>query len=166
MKPTPKCFKNHSLLNGCLFPFFKVIFLYTSCQPIKPLNPSYWDAHKYPWIHFQWNHFGNFSYDQRYPRKVQLLFLEHFYFCLLVLLIVIVSGVSWQSRRSTWRRTRRFQDSDEPGKQPFDHEEPFYIIIAFSLLHWVHDIPWVATLLGFPHCIPVDTCIVHDSILV
>ena len=34
-----------------------------------------------------------------------------------------------------------FEDSDEPGKQPFDHDEPFYIMIAFSLFHRVHDIP-------------------------
>ena len=27
------------------------------------------------------------------------------------------------------------KDSVEIGKQPFDHDEPFYIIIAFLLLH-------------------------------
>ena len=67
-----------------------------------------------------------------------------------MLLTIIVSKVSWRSRRNTWRRTRRFEDSNEPGKQPFDHDEPFYIIIAFLLLHWAHDIPWMATLLGLP----------------
>ena len=33
------------------------------------------------------------------------------------------------------------EDFVKTGKQPFDHDESFYIIIAFSLLHWVHDIP-------------------------
>ena len=27
------------------------------------------------------------------------------------------------------------EDFVKIGKQPFDHDEPFYIIIAFSLLH-------------------------------
>ena len=32
------------------------------------------------------------------------------------------------------------EDFVKTGKQPFDHDEPFYIIIVFSLLHQVHDI--------------------------
>ena len=135
---------------GTFTHFYKKALCGQLADPLNPFIPSYWNVHKYPLIQFHWNHFGHSPYDQRYPRKVQLVFLEHFYFCLVVLLIVNVSGVSWRSRQSTWRRTRRFQDSDEPGKQPFDHDEPFYIIIAFSLLHWVHDIPWVATLVGLP----------------
>ena len=27
------------------------------------------------------------------------------------------------------------EDFVEPGKHPFDHDEPFYIMMAFSLLH-------------------------------
>ena len=33
------------------------------------------------------------------------------------------------------------EDFVKTGKQPFDHDEPFYIMMAFSLLHLVHDIP-------------------------
>ena len=33
------------------------------------------------------------------------------------------------------------EDFEDQGKQPFDHDEPFYIMMAFSLLHRVHDIP-------------------------
>ena len=33
------------------------------------------------------------------------------------------------------------EDFVKTCKQPFDHDEPFYNIIAFSLLHGVHDIP-------------------------
>ena len=130
--------------------FYKKAFCRQLADPLNPFIPSYWNVQKYSLIQFQWNHPGYFSYDQGSPRKVKSIFLEHFYFFLVVLLIVIVSDVSCRSRRSTWRRTRRSQDSDEPGKQPFDHDEPFYIVIAFSLLHWVHDIPWMATLLGLP----------------
>ena len=151
------------LVDGCLCSLFKNIFLYTSFKSINPLIPSYWNVPNYPLIQCLWNHLGKFSYDQRYPRKVQLLFLEHFYSCLVVLLIVIVFDISWRTRRSIWKRTRRFQDSDEPGKRPFDHDEPFYIIIAFSLLHWVHDIFWMATRLASV-AYSIDTCIVHDSI--
>src|SRR3954470_10060873 len=32
------------------------------------------------------------------------------------------------------------EDFVKTGKQPFDHDEPFFIIIAFSLFHRVHDI--------------------------
>ena len=148
MKPNTRCFKNHSLLNGCLCSFFKIIFLYTSCKYTKPLIPSYWNVQKYSLIKSQWNHLGHFTYDQRYHRKVKFIFLEHFYFCPVVFLIVIVSGVSWRSRRR--RKTRRLEDSDEPGKHPFDHVEPFYIMRTFSLFHRVHDGPWMATLLGLP----------------
>ena len=63
---------------------------------------------------------------------------------------MIVSDVSWRSRWSTWRGTRRLEDSEEPGKQPFDHVEPFYIMKTFSLFHQVHDGSWMATLLGLP----------------
>ena len=94
--------------------------------------------------------------------EVQLEFLEHFYFCLVVLLIVIVSGVSWRSRRSTWRRIQRLEDSDEPGKQPFDHDEPFLIIIAFLSVI----VECMATLLGCLRCIPHWHLHYHDSILV
>ena len=40
---------------------------------------------------------------------------------------MVAFDVSWWSRRSTWRSTRRFQDSDEPGKQPLTMStKPFY----------------------------------------
>ena len=132
-------------LMGTFTHFYKKAFCGQLVDPSNPLIPSYWNVQKYSLIQYQWNHSGYFSYNQRSPRKVNFIFLEHFYFCLVVLLIVIVSGVSWRSRRSTWRRTRRFQDSDEPGKQPFDHDEPFYIIKAFPLFHRVHGISWMAT---------------------
>ena len=32
------------------------------------------------------------------------------------------------------------EDFVKTGKQPFDHDEPFFIIIAFSLFHQVRDI--------------------------
>ena len=60
---------------------------------------------------------------------------------------------SWRSRRNACSWTRdiwRLEDSDEPGKQPFDHVEPFYITRTFSLFHRVHDGSWMATLLGLP----------------
>ena len=115
------------MLNGCLCSFFKNIFLYTSLKSINPMIPSYWNVPNYPLIQYLWKYLGHFSYDQRYPRKVQLLFLEHFYFCLVVLLIMIVSVVSWRNKQSTWRWTRRFEDSEGQGKQPFDHDTPLFL---------------------------------------
>ena len=43
---------------------------------------------------------------QRYPRKVKSIFLEHFYFCFAVLLIMVVSDDSWQRRRNARSWTR------------------------------------------------------------
>ena len=108
-------------LMGTFSHFYKKEFCRQLADPLNPMVPIYWNVQKYPLIQFRWNHFCRSPYDQRYPRKVQLAFLEHFYFCLVVLLIVIVSAFSWRSRRSTWRRTRRLEGYDEPGKQPFDH---------------------------------------------
>jgi hypothetical protein len=97
-------------LRGTFTHFYKKAFCRQLADPLNPLYPSYWNVPKYPLIQSHWNHFCHSSYDQGYPRKFQLLFLEHFYFCLVVVLIVIVSDVSWRRKRSTWRRTGRFQD--------------------------------------------------------
>jgi hypothetical protein len=128
--------------------FSKGYFCRPLVDPLNPLFPSYCNVQKYPLVQSQWNHFSHFSYDQRYPRKVQLTFLEHFYFCLVVLLIVIVSDVSWRIRRSTRRWTRRIEDIAEPGKQPFDHDTPLLFIGIFPNAWWWHW--WWA---GFDHCI-------------
>ena len=112
------------------------MFLYTSCKTINPLIPSDWNVQKYPLIQFQWNHSSYSSYNQRSPRKVNFIFLEHFYSCLVVLLIVIVSDISWRSRRSIWRRTRRFEDFVEPGKQPLDHV--YETLSMHVMLHFIN----------------------------
>ena len=128
--------------DGCLCSSFKEIFLYTSSKSINPLVPSHWNVPNYLLIQHLWNHLGYLSYDQRYPRKVQLLFLEHFYFCFVVLLIMIVSIVSSRNKRSTWRWTTRFEDSEGQGKQPFDHVRETFLCMSYStilLLQRNHD---------------------------
>ena len=67
-------------------------------QSHNPLIPSYQNIQKHPRTQLQWNHSGYFSYNQRCPRKVKSIFLEHFYFsallcCLLWLLSTIVDEV-------------------------------------------------------------------------
>ena len=124
--------------------------MYTSFKSINPLIPSYWNVPNYPLIQYLWKYLGHFSYDQRYPRKVQLLFLEHFHFCFVVLLIMIVSIVSWRNKRSTRSWTRRFEDSEGQGKQPFDHVRETFLCMSHSTLLSMHrnHVEEVTTLVG------------------
>ena len=58
------------------------------------------------------------------------------------------------------------EDFVKTGKQPFDHDEPFYIMMAFfvaSLSAWYTLNGNLARLASVAYSI--DTCIVHDSTL-
>ena len=147
---------------GTFTHFYKKAFCEQLVDPSNPLILSYGNVQRYPFIKYQWNHFGHSSYDQRSTRKVQLIFLEHFYFCLVVLLIMIVSHVSWRSRRSTWRRTRRLEDSKEQASSPLTMSMKPSLCVSYSsllLLHRNHDemvehICWLPLLLPhwYLHC--------------
>ena len=138
--------------DGCLCSSFKEIFLYTSFKSINPLIPSYWNVQKNPLIHFQWNHFGHSSYDQRYPRKVQLLFLEHFYFCfwlccllwLFPSLVDVINGVFGDGPEGL--KTRKNKASSPLTM----FERPFYacLIAPYYSMHRNH-VEVVTTLVAF-----------------
>ena len=147
--------------------FYKMAFCVQLVDPSNPLIPSYWNVQRYPLIHFQWNHFGHSSYDQRYPIKVNFIFLEHIYSCLVVLLIMVVFDDSWRSRRNaqSWTRDiwrpRRFCLNRQAALWPWWTILHHNSIFVASLSAWYTLNGNLARLASVAYSI--DTCIVHDS---